>query len=88
MACACKNSKKIERLLIDDVDKYEKKGVIGALNRFKISFINKFVVFVLLIVMIPVVMIVILFNFIIHNKLMVTIPSFMLNKSKNKEENE
>lgn len=88
MACACKNSKKIERLLIDDINKYENKGVIGALKRFNISFINKLVVFVLLIVMIPIVMIVVIFNFTFHNKLMVTIPKFMLNKSKNKEENE
>lgn len=76
MGCSCKNAEKLNKVLPFQA-KQERKGIIGALNRFSISFVNKVIVVVFFIILTPIVIMILTFNFLLRNKLMVTLPKFM-----------
>ena len=67
---------------------YEKKGVLNAINGFSINVLNKAFVILLFIIITPIVIITLIFNFLIKNKLILPLPKFIAKLLKEKRQDE
>ena len=87
MGCNCKSVDKLKKTQLF-ATKNEKVGVWNRLNNISINFLNKFIILSLLIILTPIVVIVLLFNFLFGNGLMFPLPKFMSKYLKKMKENE
>ena len=66
MGCNCKNIKKIDKILVANNAKYEKKGILGLISNFSINIFNKIFVILLMILLIPIVIIYFIIMYLLH----------------------
>ena len=77
MGCNCKNSKKLEKMFNANSEKYDKKGIFGLLALKSINIVNKIILMLLIIVLTPIVVIILIWNYIFKDKLIFIIPKFL-----------
>lgn len=77
MGCNCKNIKKIDNMLVTNDVKYEKKGLYGFISNFSINLINKCIVILLMVILIPIVIIYFIFSYIFGGSLVFKTPNFI-----------
>ena len=85
MACACKAARQADTMLFGN-KLNEKKGVKGFFMKFSINFLNKLITTLLIILLTPIVLLLMLYNFLIGDKLVIRVPKFItkrMNKNKN-----
>ena len=76
MGCNCKNVEKLEKALSLKKD-YEKKGVWNLINGFSINVFNKTIIILLFIVLTPIVIIGLILNYLIKDRLILPLPKIM-----------
>ena len=87
MGCNCKNVDKLKKTQLFAV-KNDKIGVLNRINAFSLTFINKFIIIALLIILTPIVIAVLIFRFLFKGKMTFPIPKFMTKYLKKIKENE
>jgi hypothetical protein len=87
MGCNCKSVEKLKKTQLFST-KNERIGVWGRINAMSLNFINKFIILSLLIILTPIVIIVLIINFLFGNGLMLPLPKFMSKYLKKIKENE
>ena len=87
MGCNCKNVDKLKKTQLFAV-KNDKIGVLNRINAFSLTFINKFIIIALLIILTPIVIAVLIFIFLFKGKMTFPIPKFMTKYLKKIKENE
>ena len=73
MGCNCKSVEKLKKTQLFST-KNERIGVWGRINAMSLNFINKFIILSLLIILTPIVIIVLIVNFLFGNVLMLPLP--------------
>ena len=76
MGCNCKNVEKLEKVNLFTV-KNNKLGVLNRLNAILINSLNKTIVVLLFILLTPIVILALIFNYLLKGTLMLVLPKFM-----------
>lgn len=87
MGCNCKNVEKLKKAQLFATNN-ERIGVWNRINAMSINFINKSIIVILLIVLTPIVIMVLLFNFLFKGSLTFPIPKSMTKFLKRLNKNE
>lgn len=87
MGCNCKNVEKLNKYQ-PFLAKNEKKGVMNRINNFSINVLNKAIIILLFIILTPIVIIALIFNYLFKDKLTLILPKFMGKYLKRIKENE
>ena len=87
MGCNCKSVEKLKKTQLFST-KNERIGVWGRINAMSINFLNKFIILSLLIILTPIIIIVLIINFLFGIGLMLPLPKFMSKYHKKIKENE
>jgi hypothetical protein len=76
MGCNCKNVEKLEKVNLFTV-KNNKIGIFNRLNAILINSLNKTIVVLLFILLTPIVILALIFNYLFKGTLMLVLPKFM-----------
>lgn len=85
MGCNCKTVKKIDERVNANGKEYNKVGIIGFFNKFTngaVNVINKILICLLIICLVPITIGIILFNYIFKNEAYVSLPTKFLKRNK------
>lgn len=88
MGCNCKHAEDLKKIKPFNLQQ-EKKGKLFIINEFLINVINKLIMTILLLVLTPIVIVMLLFNYLFKDKLTLILPNFMgkyLQKQKEEDE--
>ena len=77
MGCNCKNIKKLDKMLVTNDTKYNKKGLLGFISNFSITLFNKIFVISLMILVIPIVIIYFIIMYLFCGSLVFKTPKFI-----------
>ena len=77
MGCNCKNIKKLDKMLVTNDIKYNKKGLLGFISNFSITLFNKIFVISLMILVIPIVIIYFIIMYLFGGSLVFKTPKFI-----------
>ena len=77
MGCNCKNIKKLDKMLVTNDIKYNKKGLLGFISNFSITLFNKIFVISLMILVILIVIIYFIIMYLFGGSLVFKTPKFI-----------
>lgn len=77
MGCNCKNIKKLDKMLVTNDIKYNKKGLLGFISNFSITLFNKIFIISLMILVIPIVIIYFIIMYLFGGSLVFKAPKFI-----------
>lgn len=87
MGCNCKSVEKLNKMQLITA-KSERYGVWNRLNNIFINLFNKSIIVVLMIILTPIVIFALIFNYLFRGSLMLILPKFMAKYLKKIKEDE
>ena len=87
MGCNCKQVEKLQKTQLF-ATKNEKIGVLNRLNTMGINFFNKLIVVLLFVILTPIVIVVLILNYLFKDRLILPLPKFMAKHLEKMKEDE